>query len=162
MNHSSTNDKWFPLEHCESSSITTSNSFFLHFNSIHNFSVRELTHLWLYSIIHSFYRGDICIGLPLKTKLVWKELLPCNNSLEWKKKCMHVERVNGIVAHLHLARVFGSLLTSVRVVAVQLLGWWYLAAQEAHRIAVRWLLLRSTHFGVHSTLKHCAGDFVAR
>ena len=47
------------------------------------------------------------------------------------------ERVNGIVAHLHLARVFGSLLTSVRVVAVQLLGWWYLAAQEAHRIAVR-------------------------
>ena len=32
---------------------------------------------------------------------------------------MHVERVNGIVAHLHLARVFGSLLTSVRVAVLQ-------------------------------------------
>ena len=44
-----------------------------------------------------------------------------------------VRVVNGIVAHLHLARVFGSLLTSVRVVAVHsgLRGGgttWYLAA----------------------------------
>ena len=48
--------------------------------------------------------------------------------------------------------------------SAQWLAWWwyYVVSCCLHRLtarAVRWLLLRSTHFGVHSTLKHCAGDF---